>query len=118
MVLYDGAVLRTVVNLFLRCMNKKKLSDWTFTQCDHPSKVLHSELLECDILTMSYYDATLVKKNIYNARRKEYPKLYKSIQEIYDPLDPASIKTNKDERFVFINDREIHIIRFSTESNF
>lgn len=84
-----------------------------------PSKIIHLQLNEnksC-LETFSVKDQTYVRTNLYNQRRKILPPLPKNMEEIFDAVENLSIKTIKEEDFLFISDRSNKIIVFSCYSN-
>ena len=54
---------------------------------------------------------------MYRERRKKLPTLPKNRKEVHDVVDQLETKTNKDENFVLVNDRNAEIIIFSTYLN-
>lgn len=77
-----------------------------------PSKILHNEFKNGDILTLTTNDVILIKQNIHYARSLFHPKLPKSIHETQNALKSMNIVTIKDENFMFLNDFENSIIGF------
>lgn len=60
-----------------------------------------------------------MKRSIYAERRKKFPTLPKSLQDVHDSLDnlKSTIVTNRQEEFLLVNDRNMNIIIFSCETN-
>jgi len=64
-----------------------------------------------------YVELQRVKRNMYNARRKSMPALPKSIDEVHEVLESMEIVTNRNTKFLLINDRQEKIIIFSCDTN-
>jgi hypothetical protein len=62
-------------------------------------------------------DVTNASKAIYRERRKYFPALPKSKDDVHDAVDILDTKTNKSENFVISNDRNSGIMIFSTLTN-
>lgn len=84
---------------------------------EKPMKLIHKELRKGDVETVTNQDITCIRKNIYHIRRQVFPKLPKNIQELHIALDSFNQKTNKEEEFLLVNNREQHIIMFSCKTN-
>jgi len=67
-----------------------------------PSKILHNEFKNGDILTLTTNDVILIKQNIHYARSLLHPKLPKSIHETQNALKSMNIITNEDDNFMYI----------------
>jgi len=85
--------------------------------CEKPSKLLHSEIKNNDIDTLTRYDCTLIKKNIHNARKNILPNIPQSYDEVHKVLNDLNIKTNRQENFLLINDNQYNIVIFCTVEN-
>jgi hypothetical protein len=74
-------------------------------------KILHgilqnltkSEELNFHSITLS--DNGCIKRNIYNARRRKYPPLPQSIENVHTVLNSLNFKTIEYENFVLVNNR-------------
>ncbi|XP_022162265.1 uncharacterized protein LOC111028037, partial [Myzus persicae] len=53
-----------------------------------------------------------IKRNLYNAKRKKFPPLPKSGEEVQNMLDDIQVVTNRDENFILSNDKVNGIIIF------
>lgn len=82
-----------------------------------PSKLVHEELKEGDVETLSSGDVELVKRVIRRARRSVHPNLPKSRHETHSALDTMSIVTNTGESFLLINNSQKELICFSCIRN-
>jgi hypothetical protein len=70
-----------------------------------------------DVSTLTTNDLSLIRQNVHRARSFVHPPLPKCIKELHAALESMNIKTNIDEPFLFINDKENLIIGFSTTQN-
>ncbi|XP_060845246.1 uncharacterized protein LOC132924821, partial [Rhopalosiphum padi] len=85
---------------------------------EKPCKILHKELRQGDISSLTTADTTLIRKNIHYARSSIIPKLPTNLEELHLALtNLGEIKTNRDEIFLFINNSVKNIVAFSTQSN-
>jgi hypothetical protein len=82
-----------------------------------PSKLFRSELKKGDISNLTTNDLSLIRHNVHRARSFVHPPLPKCIKELHAALESMNIKTNIDEPFLFINNKENFIIGFSTTQN-
>lgn len=82
-----------------------------------PRKIIHKALMEEDVDTLSVSDVRKIRKNMYNARRSEIPKIPTNIKEIHKYVRDFPPTTNKGEIFLTKNDCENNIIMFSCETN-
>lgn len=67
--------------------------------------------------TFTEHDAFCVRKNIYYTRRKKWPALPKSPEQVHLVLQQISLMTDENENFLLINDDQSNIIVFCTNSN-
>jgi len=58
-----------------------------------------------------------IKRNLYSAKRKKFPSLPKSGEEVQNMLDDIQVVTNRDENCIFSNDKENGIIIFGCKTN-
>lgn len=82
-----------------------------------PAKLLHSELKNGDMDSLTNNDMDLIRRNIHYARSRAHGLLPKSRDETHSALNNTVMKTNCDEDFMFINDVQNSIVGFSTEKN-
>lgn len=85
---------------------------------EKPSKIIRCELEKNLPETITTLDVTNIRRNIYYSRRKLLPgPLPKNVTEVHEILNSYSVKTSKNESFVFINSLHDNIIVFSCETN-
>jgi hypothetical protein len=84
---------------------------------EKPAKIIRKTLKENLPSTITNTDVEYVRKNIYNARRKFFPPIPKSVGEVHRILSELDIKTDKGEPFLFINNDSDNIVVFSCQSN-
>jgi hypothetical protein len=84
---------------------------------EKPAKIIRKTLKENLPSTITNTDVEYVRKNIYNARRKFFPPIPKSVGEVHRILSELDIKTDKGEPFLFINNDSDNIVVFSGQSN-
>lgn len=82
-----------------------------------PAKLICQELKREDVHTLDTKDIGLIRRNMHRARLTKHPVLPKSMEETHDSVGQLDIRTNKDENFLLVNDKEANIIIFSTTSN-
>jgi len=84
-----------------------------------PSKILRAEISEniSNLQTITTDDISLVRRNIYNARRKMVPPIPKTMEKLQNSLNNLDLKTDLNEQFLLINDPDCHIIIFSCDTN-
>jgi len=58
-----------------------------------------------------------IKRNIYNSKRKNFPPLPKSGEEVQNMLNNIQVTTNRDENFLLSNDKKNDIIIFGCKTN-
>ena len=84
-----------------------------------PKRIIHTVLnnIESNFLTTD--DLTSLKRSIYGERRKNFPKLPKSLSELQSALQELGeeLKTNRSEDFLLINDIETNIVVFTCNTN-
>ncbi|XP_025198937.1 uncharacterized protein LOC112597199 [Melanaphis sacchari] len=95
---------------------KRKAVENLYTK---PSKILRTEISEniSNLQTITTDDISLVRRNIYNARRKMVPPLPKTMEELQNSISNLNLKTDLNEQFLLINDPNCHIIIFSCDTN-
>lgn len=81
------------------------------------SKIIHSELQNANIETLTSQDTKLIKRNLRNVRTSILPKLPSTLCELHDILDNMEFKTNKNKNFLLINSKETNIVGSSALSN-
>jgi len=83
------------------------------------SKILRTEISEniSNLQTITTDDISLVRRNIYKARRKMVPPLPKTMEELQNSISNLDLKTDLNEQFLLINDPNCHIIIFSCDTN-
>lgn len=87
--------------------------------CEKPSKVIHSVLRDnpAQLSTLTVKDIHYIRNTIYTTRRKTLPVLPKNRTGAIASIRTMTIKTIKDENFVFITDDIEEIIVFSCLTN-
>jgi len=85
--------------------------------CEKPAKLIHKELSNHDINTITSNDIDLIRKNIHRARSSILSKLPTTIEDVHELLKQITIHTNNDENFLIINDPITHIIMFTCNTN-
>jgi len=74
---------------------------------EKPCKILHRELREGNISSLTSTDTMRIRKNIHYARSSMIPKLITNLDELHLALtNLGEIKTNRDELFLLINNSE------------
>lgn len=86
---------------------------------ERPSKIIHSVITENSscLESLTTKDVSHIRRNIYNARRKQMSTLPKNRDEAIMKLEEMSLKTVKDENFLLAIDRNTGIVVFSCTSN-
>ncbi|KAL4104927.1 hypothetical protein QTP88_020203 [Uroleucon formosanum] len=81
---------------------------------ENSCKILHRELREGDISSLTTTDTMRIRKNIHYARSSMIPKLPSNLDELHLALtNLGEIKINRDKLFLLINNSEKNIIAFS-----
>lgn len=76
---------------------KRKAADDIFTR---PSKIIHSELKNADVESLTTQDVKLIKRNLHNARASILPKLPATFLELHNIFDKMEFKKIKIKFFV------------------
>ena len=84
---------------------------------ERPSKIFRSAAENTDSSSICVSDVRAIRQTIYRARRKILPQLPKSADEVFDVLQTLEPKTNRGENFVYVVDRQKHIIIFTCYTN-
>lgn len=84
---------------------------------EKPSKIIKSVLSNHLPENLSSIDVSLIRRNLYNSRRKLLPALPKDIHDVHSVLDSYGPKTTTGENFLFINSTADNIIVFSCHTN-
>jgi len=86
--------------------------------CSHPCLLYHlrNPIDRSNIIT-KYTDVVYINTNIYDSRYSAILKLPHNRRESHAELELMNIKTNENEQFLLVNDKEKEIIIFCTESN-
>lgn len=84
---------------------------------EKPSKIIRKELQNDLPATIKTTDVALIRRNLYNARRKLLPPLPTSVEETFDILVNMNIQTSKGENFLLFKDRTDQIMVFSCQTN-
>jgi len=79
------------------------------------SKPIHKELSN-DVLTLTIYNLTLIRKNMHYTWASVIPKLPNNIINLRNSLK-ENMKSNQNEKFLLVNDYENNILGFSRISN-
>lgn len=83
-----------------------------------PSKIINTGLREADAeVNITTQDLDNIRKSVYRSRRSVLPILPRSLEDVHDALESSVIKTNKDEDFLLVNNRNLNIILFSCRTN-
>lgn len=85
--------------------------------CERPCKLIHNELSKEDVETLTSYDVSRIRDNMYQARAHILPKLPKSIFDVHEIIENLQIISNRGENMIFFNDRQHNIIGFSCSTN-
>jgi len=85
--------------------------------CERPCKLIHNELRKGDVETLTSYDISRIRDNMYQARTHILPNLPKSIFDVHEIIENLQIISNRGENMIFINDRKNNIIGFSCSTN-
>lgn len=95
---------------------KRKAQDDLY---ERPSKVIHKDLAQSSSLLdkVTTNDLNLIRKNVYEARKKLMPALPKNMDEVFQVLDSLQPKTCKNETFLLVNDSINKIVVFSCYTN-
>jgi hypothetical protein len=93
---------------------------WKATEdiSSRPAKVIKNELFASneEIIKPSYI--TNLRQALYRERRKKFPKLPSSIEEVSDVLNFLKpINTSKDEYLLLVNDADSRIVISSSPTN-
>lgn len=97
----------------LRVRSRKNSGDVS----KRPSTVVRNELKTLQESHLEPKDIKNASLALYRERRKLQPKLPKSREDIHSTIDQMDVKTNKDENFVKVNDKDTGIVIFSTDQN-
>jgi len=84
---------------------------------DRPCKLIQNELRKEDAETLTSYDVSRIRDNMYQARSHILPKLPKSIFDVHEIIEHLQIISNRGENMTFFNDRQNNIIGFSCSTN-
>ena len=84
---------------------------------EKPAKIIRRELQDNLPSTINTSDVALIRKNLYNARRKLLPPLPTSVQQTFDILAKINIETSRGENVLLFNDAADQIAVFSCKSN-
>jgi hypothetical protein len=84
---------------------------------EKPAKIIKKPMKENLPSMITNTDPEYVRKNIYNARRKFFPLIPKSVGEVHRILSELDIKTDKGEVFLIINNDADNIVVFSYQTN-
>ena len=83
-----------------------------------PAKVIKNELFASNEENLKPSDITSLRQALYRERRKKFPKLPSSIEEVSDVLNFLKpINTSKDEDLLLVNDADSRIVIFSSPTN-
>ena len=83
-----------------------------------PAKIIKNELFASNEENLKPSDITSLCQALYRERRKKFPKLPSSIEEVSDVLNFLKpINTSKDEDLLLVNDADSRIVIFSSPTN-
>ena len=88
--------------------------------CDlgiRPSKIIRSEIQAVGEEALKPNDLKSISKSVYKIRRKTYPPLPKSREEVHQALSSMDIQTNKGENFLQVNNTAEGLIVLTTYIN-
>ena len=86
---------------------------------EKPAKVIHKELREVGAAfnTITSHDINLIRHNIYVTKGNQLPPLPKQPSEVFASLEELAPKTNQEEPFLLVNNKEKNIVVFSCYRN-
>lgn len=84
---------------------------------ERPTKILRRELVTGDISTFTNADLKWVRHNIQYARSKLRPVLPKTLSKLHSALKHYNVRTNRDENFLYLNDKINNVVAFSCDTN-
>ena len=94
------------------------MEDSVDRRLEPPTKLICDEIKNStDEMGLNAIDKTRVCKNIYNAKRSFLPKLPTNKNEVHTAILSLAWVTNRNERFVILNDDKNNIIIFGCRSN-
>ena len=93
---------------------KRKAADDISTR---PLKIVRSEIQRAGEDSLLEKDLKSLTLAVYRERRKEYPCLPKSRDEVHDAISSLNLETNKKELFCLGNSKEHGNYNFSCYSN-
>ncbi len=115
-------VVHNHVEMPIRTEERKLLKNACKRKAENDISVRPSKVIRQCLPTMN--DGNIVAKDlkcaaqaVYRARRKNYPTLPKSREELQEKLELVDTLTNRGEEFLFANDEEKGIVMFTTERN-
>lgn len=84
---------------------------------ERPTKLINRAFHDGSSEGVTTQDLKNIRQSIYRSRRSLLPKLPQSREDVHDALESVECVTNKNEKFLLINNRENNIIIFSCETN-
>lgn len=87
---------------------------------EKPSKLIHRELhINPHANQLGTEDVRRIRDNIYNARRRNMPRLPQNAEDVFDIIEQGKLQlqTNRQEHFLVASDRSKNILIFSCYSN-
>jgi hypothetical protein len=94
-------------------VKRKAMDDLT----EKPLKIISKKISNHLTNNLKTDDISNIRQNLYRARRKNTPILPTNLRETQEALLSIPTLTNKDEKFLLINDSENKITAFSTMAN-
>uniref|UniRef100_A0A8D8L811 Uncharacterized protein n=1 Tax=Cacopsylla melanoneura TaxID=428564 RepID=A0A8D8L811_9HEMI len=86
--------------------------------CQRPSKLIAAEVSQNKGCNVDSNDIYLIRKTVYNARRKMHPKLPQTLDELQGMLSDIMDSFNeKGHKWLYVNDIQHQIISLTTEDN-
>ena len=105
---------RKIQKQIIRAVVKRKAAS-DITTCS--IKLVRCALLSIEDECLQENDLKSLTMSIYRQRRKEYPALPKSREEVHNCMEVLELQTNKNEQFCLTNSKEHGIIILSCGSN-
>ncbi|CAI6359480.1 unnamed protein product [Macrosiphum euphorbiae] len=85
---------------------------------EKPLKLINKQIFtEKSTNDLKIEDISIIRQNLYRARRKSIPKLPKNLRETQEIIMSTTTLTNRNEEYLLINDFENNITAFSTVTN-
>lgn len=108
--LNERQIQRQTISNLAKCKAVEEISN-------RPSKILRTVMGTEKTENILSADLSYIKRNIYNARRKLYPKLPKCRSDVHAVLKSQDLQTSRKENFLLVNDEKSSILVFSCLTN-